>query len=127
MEHINAHAFAKGLVHNKLALTRRFSQEFQKFICGFLVKIFSKAQPVPAVLERANRLLKCFLVVLADAHDLADGAHLRTQLVFDSFEFLKSPASKLYDHILSRRRIFLQRAVAPIWHLVHRQAASQHG
>jgi len=51
VERFDAHAFANGLVHNKLPLTGRFSQKFQQLVGGFLVKIFGEAQPVPAGFE----------------------------------------------------------------------------
>ena len=65
-----------------------------QFVERLLVEILGKAQAVAAVLQRADRLLEGLLVVLADAHDLADGPHLGAQLVLESLELLEGPAGR---------------------------------
>ena len=54
------------------------------------VEVLGEAQPVAAVFQRADRLLEGLLVGLADAHHLADGAHLRAQLVLGALNFSKA-------------------------------------
>ena len=90
-----------------------------------LLKILGEAQPVPADLQRADRLLEGLLVVLAEAHHFADGQHLRAQLVRQPGELLEGPAGELDHHVVARGRVLLQRSHPPVGDLVHRHAAGQ--
>ena len=80
-----------------------------------------------AVFERADRLLEGLLVGLADAHHLADGAHLRAELVYRALEFLEGPAGELHDDIVAGGGVFLQGPVAPVGDFVERETAGEFG
>ena len=54
-------------------------------------------------LEHPGRLLDRLLEVAADGHDLADGLHLRADLLRDAPEFLQVPARDLDDEIVQGR------------------------
>ena len=68
-------------------------------------------QSVTVFFQRTDCLLEGFFIVFTDAHDFADGAHLCTQLVLDTFEFLECPAGELDDDIVTARVILIQCAV----------------
>ena len=100
-------------------------QHVQQLRQRLLVEVLGEAQAVAADLQRPDGFLQGLLVVLPDAHDFADGAHLRAQLVFGAAELLEGPARELHDHVIARGRVLVQRAVAPVGNLVQRQARGQ--
>ena len=59
-----------------------------------------KTQPLTKELlfEASDCLLEGFLIVLTDAHDLADSSHLCSELIFNTLEFFKCPACELDNH-----------------------------
>ena len=86
-----------------------------------------EAQAVAALLERADRLLEGLFVGLADAHDLANGAHLRAQFVLHTLELLECPACEFEHHVVSASNVFIERAVLAARDLVQRKAGCEHG
>ncbi len=66
-------------------------QEDHQLFLAFAVEVPGEAESVASLLQGADGLLEGFLVILADAHDLADGPHLGAELVLYAFEFLESP------------------------------------
>jgi len=76
-ELVHVGALAQGLVQDELPVARRLGQHGQELGQALAAKVLGEAEAVPPVLERADRLLEGLLVVLADAHHLADRAHLR--------------------------------------------------
>ena len=91
------------------------------------MEVLGEAEAVAAVLEGADGLLEGLLVGLADAHHLADGPHLRAELVLGPLELLEGPAGELDDDVVARRGVLLQRAVAPVGDLVEGEAAGELG
>ena len=89
------------------------------------MEVLGEAEARAAALERADGLLKRLLVGLADRHHLADGLHLRAELVLDAAELLERPARELEHHVVAGGRVLLERAVAPVGDLVHRHAARE--
>ena len=83
------------------------------------------AEPGPADFERTDRFLERLLEIFADAHDFADRLHLRAEPVLGLRELLERPARKLHDDVITRRRVFLQRSVAPVRQLVERDSGRQ--
>ena len=67
--------------------------------------------------------MESFLVVFADAHDFADRLHLRAELVLNAFKFFKCPACEFDNDVIARRRVFVERSVAPIRDFGKRHAA----
>jgi len=120
-------SLAEGLVHLEVALGVRNREHRQEFVQGPLVEVLHETEPGPAALERADRLLESLLVGLAYRHHLADGLHLRAELVLDGAELLKGPARELQDDVVAVRRILLERSVAPVGDLVERHARRELG
>ena len=120
-------AFAQRFVHHELPLAGRLCQHPQQFVQRPLVEILGPTQAVAADFHGTNRLLKCFLIRLADAHRLADRQHLRAQPILQAGEFFERPTAEFDDHIIAPRRILFQRPAAPIRDLVQRQSARQQG
>ena len=94
VEGLHVGALAERLVHDELPLGGRLGQHGHQFFQRPLVEILGEPQAVAADLQRADRLLEGLLVVLAEAHHLADGPHLRAQLVFQPLELLEGPAGR---------------------------------
>ena len=90
------------------------------------MEVFRKAKAVAANLQASDSLLEGFLIGLSDAHDLTYGAHLRAQLVFHAFKFLKGPAGKLDYHIISVRHILIQCSVFAAGNFIQCQTRGQH-
>ena len=120
-------ALAQGLVHDELALAGRLLQEIHEVRQGPSWKSLAKPRPYRPISRERIAFWKRFLVRLPDAHDLADGPHLRSQLVLHPLELLEGPAGELHHHVVPRRRVLLQRAVAPVRDLVQREPARQEG
>ena len=87
--------------------------------------VLGKPESVTLVFERADGLLECFLVGLADAHHLADRPHLGAELVLGILELLETPAGELDDDIVAGGSVLVQRALAPIGYVVERQTAGE--
>ena len=120
-------ALAQRLVHLEVALGGGRGEHLQQLVEGLLVEVLGEAEAGAAALERADGLLERLLVGLADRHHLADGLHLRAELVLDAAELLERPARELEHHVVAGGRVFLERAVAPVGDLVHRHAARELG
>ncbi len=127
VEFLDRGAFAQRLVHDPLPLAARLVEQRHQLGQRALVEILGEAEAVAAVFQRADGFLERLLVGLADAHHLAHGAHLRAELVHRAFELLEGPAGELDHHVIAGRRVFLQRAVAPVGDLVQREAAGELG
>ena len=125
VQSLHVGAFAERFVHEELPLTGRLGEHSHQFVQRPLVEILGEAQSVPAGFQRADRLLQCLLVVLADAHHLADGQHLCAQLVRQARELLEGPAGEFHHHVVAPRLVLLQRSQSPIGNLVHRHPAGQ--
>ena len=115
------------LVHDKMPLAGRGNQHPQQLFPGFLLQIRNLPQAVPAGFQGTDCLLKCFLVILSNAHDLAYGPHLGTQPVFHALKLFKCPTGKLNHHIVPARHIFVQSAVFSAGNILQRQPGSKHG
>ena len=124
---LHCRSFANGFIHDPLPFAGGFIEHCHQFRQRPLVKVFGESESVATVFERANRLLEGFLVSLADAHHLADGAHLCAEFVDRPFEFLEGPAGELHDDIVAGGGVFFQGAVTPVWNLVERETARQFG
>ena len=120
-------ALPQGLVHLEVPLGVRHRQKTQKLVERKFVEVLREAEPRPAALQRAYRLLECLLVGFADGHHLADGLHLRAELVLHRAELLESPARELENHVVAVGRVLLERSVAPVGNLVHRHARGELG
>ena len=120
-------ALAQGFIHLELAFACGNAGQFDQLFPGHLVEVFGEAQPVPSAFQRPYGFEKSLLVCFPDAHDLADGAHLRTQPVLNPFEFFKGPACELDHDIVSGRRVLVQSAVAPIGNFIQGQPGGEHG
>ncbi len=97
---------------------------------GFLrpgIVAFEETQTVAFVLKGADGFLEGFLVVLADTHHFANGAHLRSQLVIRAVELLEGPARELHDHIVAGWDVLVERTLFPVGELVKRYAGREVG
>ena len=127
IQFIHRSALSQSLVHDELSLAGGIHQQLQQLLLGHLVIIFRESQSVLADLQAADGFLESFLVGLSDAHHLAHGAHLGTQLILHAFELFKGPAGKFDYHIVAARHVFVQGSVFSAGNLVQGQAAGQHG
>ena len=124
---LDGRALAQRLVHDELALAGRVGEQVEQLLLRHVVEVLREAEAVAAVLEAADGLLEGFLVRLADAHDLADGAHLGAELVLGALELLKGPAGELDDDIVAAGDILVEGAVLAAGDLVEREAGGEHG
>ena len=124
---INGHTLAEGLIHDKVTLRRDVDQKISELIEGHLVIAVDVAQTIAAFFQGPDGFLEGFLVGLADAHDFADRAHLRAQLVLDAFEFFKCPAGEFDDDEIAGGDIFVQCPEAGIREVRQCQAGRQLG
>ena len=118
-------SLAESLIQDELPFARRRRQEVHQLLKGFRVEVLDKTETRPAFFQGADRLLKGLLVVLADAHHLADGAHLGPQFVDGAWELFEVPPGKLHHHVVAPGRVFVQRALPPVGDLVERHPAGQ--
>ena len=81
---------------------------------------------VTACFKTSDGFLKGLFVVLSNTHNFTDRTHLCAQLIFNAFEFLKSPACKLDNHIVSIRYIFVQGTIFSARNILQCQACCQH-
>ena len=125
-ELLHRRTLAQCFVHDKLTLTGRINQHFQKLFLGLLMEILCKAKTVTADFQAADCLLESFLVGLTDTHDLAYGSHLSTQLVLRILEFFKCPTGKLNYHIISAGYILIQCTVYAAGNLIQGKSRSKH-
>ena len=93
----------------------------------FLLKSLAKPSPSRPISSERIDFWNASLIVLADAHDFADGAHLGAQAVFGALEFFKGPAGELDDDIVSPGRVFFESSFAPVGNFVQRKAAGEQG
>ena len=96
-----------------------------KDLLRFLVEILRKSQSPTTDLQRPYGFLKSLLIVLPYAHHFTYGLHLRTQLIFQPFKFLKCLPCKLNNHIIAGRGILLKGSVAPIRYFIHCQSTGK--
>ena len=122
----DACALAQRLIEDKLPLGGGLFQELEQLLQALFVEVLGKAQAVSSVLQGADRLLEGFFIGLADAHDLAHGAHLRAELVLGLLELLKGPSGELDDHVVAAGDVVLERAVLAAGDVGKRQARCQH-
>ena len=101
-------------------------QHMQQLFLGFFMEILRKSKTVTANLQTADGFLEGFLIIFTDTHNLANGTHLRTQLILYALELFKSPASKLNYDIISVRNVAIQCAVFSTGDLIQCQAGRQH-
>ena len=101
-------------------------QHVQQLFLGFFMEILRKSKTVTANLQTADGFLEGFLIIFTDTHNLANGAHLSTQLILYALELFKSPARELNYDIISIRNIAIQCAVFSTGDLVQCQAGRQH-
>ena len=127
VELIHRRTLAQGLVHHELTLARGIEQKIDEFAKRLLVKVLGEAQTVTTLLQRADGLLEGLFVRLADAHDLAHGAHLRAELVFHALELLERPTRELDYHVVARGHVLVERAPLAARDLGQRESARQHG
>ena len=126
MKLLHSGAFAKGFVHDELPFAGSRADLRHQLVEWKLIEVLRKAQTVSAVFQRTDGFLKGLFVILADAHDLADCPHLCAQLVFNTFEFLKGPAGEFNHDILTRRRVFFECSIPPVWNLIESKTTGQH-
>ena len=98
----------------------------QQLFLGFFMEILRESKTVTANLQTADGFLEGFLIIFTDTHNLANGAHLSTQLILYALELFKSPARELNYDIISVRNIAIQCAVLSTGDLVQCQAGRQH-
>src|SRR5699024_816553 len=101
-------ALADRLIHDKLALAGGCMKQLQKLFFRLAVEILGKPQTITSNLQASDSLLESFFIGLANAHNLAHGAHLRSQLILHALEFFKSPAGEFDYYIVSVRYVFIQ-------------------
>jgi hypothetical protein len=83
----------------------------EELILAQVMEVFDKAKAIAVFLQRADGFLESFFIILTNAHDFADGAHLCAEVVIDALELFKGPASKFDDDIIAVRNVFVQCAV----------------
>ena len=72
-------------------------------------EMFDKLLGIIATIEKPyyKKLLESFFVSLSDTHNFTNGTHLCSKFVFNTFEFLKCPACKLDNNIITVWYIFI--------------------
>jgi len=116
---------AQRLVQQVLPVGRRVFQAPQQLGQPQAPQPGHIAEPRAPVLEPADRLAQRLGVGRADAHHLADRAHLGAEPVDGTRELLERPAGELGDDVVAARRVTLQGAVAPVRDLVEREPRGQ--
>ncbi len=124
---LHGSALAEGLIHEEMPLAGGGDQPSEELLAAQSVEILHMSETVAAGLQAADGLLEGLLIILADAHDLTDGAHLGAQLVLDALELLKGPAGELDHDIVAVRDILVQGPVLAAGDILQGQAGSQHG
>ena len=109
-----------------MSLARGRCQLLQQLLLGELMEILDIAETVASGLQAADSLLESFLVGLTDAHDLADRAHLRAELVLNTLELLKCPAGELDNYIVTARNVPIERAAFAAGDVLQGKARSEH-
>ena len=127
VEVLDARPLAQGLVEDELALAGGIGQQGGQLLQGLVVEVGGEAQAVAPVLQGADGLLQGLLVGLADAHHLADGAHLGAQAVLGALELLEGPAGELDHHVVAGGAVAVEGAVPPVGDLVQGQAPGEQG
>ena len=127
MDFVHSGALQQSFIHLEMPFAGRGCQHGEKLFLGFGTEFLQAAKTVAAGLQAADGLLESFLIGFADAHDLADRAHLSAELVLHALEFLKGPAGELDDHVISVRHVFVQRAIFSAGDILQGQAAGEHG
>ena len=110
---VGRRAFSERLIHYKLTLARRRAQHRKQLVLCLFGEVLCAAETVAPCFKAAYRLLECFLICFSYAHDLADSAHLRAELVLRALEFLKRPACELDNDIFAVGVVFVESAVFP--------------
>ena len=111
MDFFHRSAFSQCLIHDEMAFAGRGNQHVEKLFFRVRIEILRMAQTKTSRLQAADRLLEGFLIGFADTHNLADGAHLGSQLVLHAFKLFKCPAGKFDNHIIAVRHVLIQGAV----------------
>ena len=127
VELVNGRAFPCRFIEHELPGGAGRPDGFHERFLRPLVVALVEAQAVAFVLEGADGFLEGFLVVLADTHHFADGAHLRSKLVVGAVELLEGPARELYDHIVAGGDVLVERALFPVGKLVKRYSGRKVG
>ena len=104
-------AFAQGFVHLEVTFGGRRAQQVQQFFFAEFIKILHMSQTVTSLFQRTDGFLERFLIIFADAHDFAHGAHLGAQFVIHALELFKGPAGEFYDNVISVGHVLVQGAV----------------
>ena len=118
-------ALLQGLIHLEVAFAGRGIQLAEKVFLGHRLELLHMAESEASLLQGTDGLLEGFFIVLADAHDFADGTHLGSQMVLDALELLKGPAGELHDHIVAVRHILVQGAVLAAGKVCQGKACSE--
>ena len=118
----DARPLAQGFVHHELPFAGGLVQQGEQVVEAAAAEVLDESQAVAAGFEGPDRLLEGLLVGLPDAHHLADGPHLRAELVLRPPELLERPARELDHDVVAGRRVLLQRAVTPVRDLVERKS-----
>ena len=102
---------AQSFIHDKMPFAGRSNQKLQQFFFCLLIQILRMAQSITAGFKASDGFLERFFISFADAHDFANGTHLRSELVLHAFELFKCPAGEFDDNIISVRNVFVQGTV----------------
>ena len=108
---IGSSSLAQGFIHDKIALAVRNYEELKEFLLAELMEVLYITQAIAVFFKGTDRLLEGLFVVLADAHDFADRAHLCAEVVIDALEFFKCPAGEFNDYVVAVRNIFIESPV----------------
>ena len=126
MDLFHRSSLPERFINDKVPVAGGRDQFLQQFF-PVQIAVTGTAKAVSPGLQTADGFLEGFFKVLSNAHDLADCPHLGTQLILYTFEFFKSPACKLDDHIIPVRNIFVQRSVFAAGNVRKPEAGRQHG
>ena len=126
VKRLNVGTLAQRFIQNELAFAGGNIQHGKKLFLCFAAEVLCAAQTGTADLQAADRFLKRFFICFADAHDLADCAHLCAELILGTLEFFERPAGKFDDDVIAGRNIFVQCSALAAGNLVQRQTAGQH-
>ncbi len=76
-------------------------QHVQELLQGLFVEVLRKTESVSSCLQRPYCFLESLLVCLPDAHHFTDSLHLRSEPVFQTFEFFKGPPRELDNNVIA--------------------------
>ena len=124
---IDGYALSECFIYEEITLGGGGDQAGDKILSGKLSKVLCMAKSEAPFFQRADSFLKGFLEGSADAHNFADRAHLRAQLIIHPLKLFKGPAGKFDNYVISAGDVLIERSVLPARKVAQRKSCRQFG